>query len=75
VCDSPVSPANGSYMTSADGMSVTFSCDPGTSLQGDVTLTCDLDGTGWLGQRPVCSMFITKVYITIVQDMCVLKHI
>ena len=53
-CDPPPAISGGNVSVSQDGKSVTFTCDTGYSLNGDVTGTCLTDGTGWDVVPPTC---------------------
>ena len=55
VCNTPASPSNGDIWVSSDGMTVTYSCDLGYTLQGETSNTCNTDGSGWLHGQPSCS--------------------
>ncbi|WAQ98147.1 SVEP1-like protein [Mya arenaria] len=46
--------SNGSAVLSADGMSVTYTCDTGFTLNGAGIRSCNTDGTGWTGTEPSC---------------------
>ncbi|XP_052791551.1 LOW QUALITY PROTEIN: uncharacterized protein LOC128225682 [Mya arenaria] len=46
--------SNGSAALSANGMSVTYTCDTGFTLNGAGIRSCNTDGTGWTGTEPSC---------------------
>ena len=47
-------PASGNRALSDDGLIVTYSCDVGFTLKGNVKRTCQNDSTGWNGSSPSC---------------------
>ena len=50
----PETPVNGSLTVSADGETVTYTCDVEYNLIGDSVRHCGNDGTGWTGVNPNC---------------------
>ena len=54
VCDAPEPPMQGNLTLSGDKTSVTFSCEPGYSINGQGSLSCLEDGGGWSGEVPTC---------------------
>ena len=55
-CELPTSPDNGSLAVSNNGYTVTYSCNVGYSLNGDVTRTCQGSGQSWNGSPPSCGL-------------------
>lgn len=51
-CLTPSTPSDGSV--TADGETVTFTCNTGFTMSGDSTGTCNTDGTGWSIATPQC---------------------
>ena len=54
VCDIPVSQLNGGYTLSLDRMSITYYCEPGFTLKGNLLRHCQLNNMGWDGADPTC---------------------
>ncbi|XP_053399292.1 CUB and sushi domain-containing protein 3-like [Mercenaria mercenaria] len=55
VCDSPFSLVGGNYTISADGMTLTYTCDLSFTMIGSSVRTCATDSSGWSGSPPVCN--------------------
>ena len=55
MCEDPNIPINGSI--SSDGITVSYSCDVGYSVEGDRLRSCGNDSSGWRGTDPTCSKF------------------
>ena len=54
VCVAPVGPTNGGFTLSLDHMTLTYYCDNGFSLTGNIARYCATDGSGWDGLDPEC---------------------
>ena len=57
VCDIPASQTNGGYDLSLDKMSITYYCEPGFTLKGNLLRHCQLNSMGWDGADPTCGKF------------------
>ncbi|WAQ98671.1 SVEP1-like protein [Mya arenaria] len=55
VCEPPTVVEGGAYLISADGLTVTFSCDTGYTMVGTSEIACDANGAGWEIVYPNCS--------------------
>ena len=58
LCSTLLSPSNG--QVSLSGSTATYSCDSKYQLVGDVTRTCQFDGT-WSGSEPSCVGKVLRV--------------
>ena len=56
VCNSPPTLLNGNI--TSDGMTATYTCEQGYSMNGTQTRVCRQDGTGWNGEPPTCGNII-----------------
>lgn len=57
VCSPPEPPLHGGQTISEDKTTVTFWCEPGYSINGQSSLKCSEDGSGWNGEVPSCCEF------------------
>ncbi|XP_053399660.1 sushi, von Willebrand factor type A, EGF and pentraxin domain-containing protein 1-like isoform X1 [Mercenaria mercenaria] len=55
VCETPTIPEGGNYTISEDGLSVSFSCGEGYTMEGEQTISCGTDGSGWALVYPNCT--------------------
>ena len=54
VCIPPLPLANGTVVVSINKSIVTYSCEPGFTLDGNNVRVCQSDGSGWDGSVPTC---------------------
>ena len=56
-CVLPPVPYHASMNVSSDGLEISYTCNVGYTLNGNRTLTCLSDGSGWHADAPLCCMF------------------
>ena len=71
-CDKPVAPANGSINStgSNEGDTVTYFCNRGYNLSGDLIRTCQSDGE-WSGAQPECIRMLNTALKCRIADMTI----
>ena len=57
-CDSPDPLNNGDVDVSNDGLTASYTCNLGYSLNGHISRSCSIDGSWWSGSKPNCCMFV-----------------
>ncbi|XP_060586067.1 sushi, von Willebrand factor type A, EGF and pentraxin domain-containing protein 1-like [Ruditapes philippinarum] len=61
-CNQPSAPSNGAVV--ANGVTATYTCKVGFTLDGFEERTCQTDGSGWSNQDPVCSQCTSLSSVT-----------
>ncbi|XP_052281195.1 P-selectin-like [Dreissena polymorpha] len=54
ICTPPRNVTNGSISVSSDGMTLTYSCNQGYTVNGSTMAACHTDGSGWSTVAPNC---------------------
>lgn len=55
MCSSATNPTNGTVSPSADGLTVSYTCNIGFVLIGSATRTCNITSNNWTSTSPTCN--------------------